>query len=88
MKGHQAPRVKLPDASFMADGACVGVDPDLFFPTRGAWSEVALQTCAGCAVREQCLEYALALGPDLDGVWAGTSQRQRVRMLRARRAAA
>lgn len=77
-----------PDVTWMADAACVGLPPELFFPERGQWSERALQCCAHCPVRAQCLEYALTFGVHLEGVWAGTSQRQRVRLLRTRRAAA
>ena len=39
---------------------CLGVDPDLFFPERGASTREAKEVCRGCVVREDCLEYALA----------------------------
>ncbi len=38
---------------------CLGVDPDLFFPERGASTREAKEVCRGCVVREDCLEYAL-----------------------------
>ena len=41
---------------------CLGVDPDLFFPERGASTREAKEVCRGCVVREECLEYALANG--------------------------
>ncbi len=41
---------------------CLGVDPDLFFPERGASTREAKEVCRGCVVREDCLEYALANG--------------------------
>ena len=45
------------------DGAnCLGVDPDLFFPERGASTREAKEVCRGCIVREQCLEFALQNG--------------------------
>ena len=37
----------------------MGVDPDLFFPERGASTREAKEVCRGCVVREDCLEYAL-----------------------------
>ena len=42
------------------DANCLGVDPDLFFPERGASTREAKEVCRGCVVREQCLEFALA----------------------------
>lgn len=68
---------------------CLGVDPDLFFPERGASTAEAKAVCAGCVVREQCLEYALANGEKF-GIWGGTSERERrvIRRERARKRAA
>jgi len=31
---------------------CLGVDPDLFFPERGASTREAKEVCKGCVVRE------------------------------------
>ena len=47
---------------------CMGVDPDLFFPERGASTREAKEVCRGCVVREDCLEYALANGEKF-GIW-------------------
>src|SRR6476646_4963009 len=70
---------------------CLGVDPDLFFPERGASTREAKEVCRGCVVREDCLEYALANGEKF-GIWGGMSERERRRIRRqraiARRAAA
>lgn len=41
---------------------CQGVDPDLFFPERGASARQAKEVCRGCVVRDQCLEFALENG--------------------------
>ena len=41
---------------------CLGVDPDLFFPERGASTKEAKAVCRGCEVRAECLEYALTHG--------------------------
>jgi hypothetical protein len=41
---------------------CLGVDPDLFFPERGASTREAKEVCRGCVVRLDCLEYALSNG--------------------------
>lgn len=44
---------------------------------------VAKAICASCTVSEECLEYAL-LVREKDGVWGGTTARERLRILRAR----
>ena len=62
---------------------CLGVDPDLFFPERGASTREAKAVCRGCEVREDCLEYALAHGEKF-GIWGGLSERERRRVRRPR----
>ena len=62
---------------------CLGVDPDLFFPERGASTKEAKSVCQGCVVREDCLEYALANGEKF-GIWGGLSERERRRIRRQR----
>ena len=62
---------------------CLGVDPDLFFPERGASTKEAKGVCRGCTVREDCLEYALANGEKF-GIWGGLSERERRRIRRQR----
>jgi len=62
---------------------CLGVDPDLFFPERGASTKEAKSVCKGCVVREDCLEYALANGEKF-GIWGGLSERERRRLRRQR----
>jgi len=64
--------------------ACRGVDPDLFFPERGASTREAKEVCRGCVVREDCLEYALVNRVKY-GVWGGHSERERKRMRTRRR---
>ena len=62
---------------------CLGVDPDLFFPERGASTREAKEVCKGCVVRGDCLEYALANGEKF-GIWGGLSERERRRLRRQR----
>jgi WhiB family redox-sensing transcriptional regulator len=62
--------------------ACRGADLDLFFPGRGESAEPARQICAGCPVRQPCLDYALSRGI-VHGIWGGLSERDR-RALRSR----
>lgn len=69
--------------SWQAFANCLGVDPDLFFPERGASTKEAKQVCQSCVVREDCLEYALANGEKF-GIWGGLSERERRRIRRQR----
>jgi WhiB family redox-sensing transcriptional regulator len=68
----------------MAQGNCADKPPSLFFPSDGVGVEVAKRLCVTCAVRMECLEYALRNRID-HGVWGGTSERERRRILKSRR---
>jgi WhiB family redox-sensing transcriptional regulator len=65
------------------EAACRGVDPDLFYPGRGVSTGPAKATCATCAVREPCLDFALSTNEKF-GIWGGQSERQRRRTRRDR----
>lgn len=64
---------------------CQYTDSEIFFPEKGGSVRAAKRVCAGCVVRAECLEYALA-NEEKFGVWAGTSEAQRRRILASRRA--
>ncbi|HEX6237170.1 MAG TPA: WhiB family transcriptional regulator [Acidimicrobiales bacterium] len=66
--------------------ACRGLDPTIFFPATDDESDAAKEVCAQCAVREACLEHALAVR-EKDGVWGGCNERERRRIIRQRRRA-
>ena len=81
---HRAQPDQPPEERSWHDQAnCLGVDPDLFFPERGASTREAKEVCRGCVVREACLEYALTNGEKF-GIWGGMSERERRRVRRAR----
>ena len=67
-----------------AHAACRGVDPSLFFPENRADGEAAKRICAGCPVRLLCLELAI-VNREKEGVWGGTNERQRRKMIHERR---
>ena len=71
------------DRTWQDHANCLGVDPDLFFPERGASTKEAKEVCRGCVVREDCLEYALS-NSEKFGIWGGMSERERRRIRRAR----
>ena len=72
-----------PDADWHDHANCLGVDPDLFFPERGASTREAKEVCRGCVVRHDCLEFALQNGEKF-GIWGGLSERERRRIRRQR----
>lgn len=68
-------------AGWRDDAACRTAPTYLFFPQRGdVWSvALAKQICARCAVRADCLDYALAAHETV-GIWGGTSEQERRRL--------
>ncbi len=72
-----------PQPNWQDEANCLGVDPDLFFPERGASTREAKEVCRGCPVRLDCLEYALVNGEKF-GIWGGLSERERRRLRRQR----
>jgi WhiB family redox-sensing transcriptional regulator len=77
----------MDDNDWMARGSCRFEPPATFFPSDGVGVEVAKRICATCPVKGVCLEYALEHRID-HGVWGGTSERQRRRILKTRRTTA
>ena len=73
------------ESSWMGSGKCNEYSPGVFFPSDGAGVEIAKRICNRCEFQEICKEYALTNRVD-HGVWGGTSERQRRRILKARRA--
>ena len=71
--------------SWRVQAACGGVEAILFFPD--ADDDPALEAkavCARCPVRVACLDHALRNG-ETAGVWGGTTERDRRRIVRQRR---
>jgi WhiB family redox-sensing transcriptional regulator len=60
---------------------CAQTDPEAFFPEKGGSTREAKRICAGCEVRAECLEYALAFDERF-GIWGGLSERERRRLKR------
>lgn len=71
------------DLSWQERANCRGVDPDLFFPERGASTKEAKAVCHGCEVKDECLEFALRMGEKF-GIWGEKSERERRRIRRTR----
>jgi len=75
------------DLSWQDLARCAETDPEAFFVERGGSTRPAKRVCAACEVRAECLEYALE-HRIRDGVWGGTSERERRALLNARDLAA
>jgi WhiB family redox-sensing transcriptional regulator len=72
------------ETEWMAKGKCREIPPGAFFPSDGVGVDTARKICADCPVKAPCLEYALFHRID-HGVWGGSSERERRRILRQRR---
>jgi WhiB family redox-sensing transcriptional regulator len=64
-----------------AAGACLSADPELFFPfAEGSAADrqtgTALRVCAGCTVRQECLDFAMASG-EAHGIWGAAARSAR-----------
>jgi len=64
-----------------ARSECRGEDPTIFFPGTDDDPAIGLAICARCPVRQECLEYAIE-ARERYGIWGGTTERQRRRMVR------
>ena len=73
-----------------SQGACRGMDTDLFFPQSPTAEPDPLvkAACASCPVRAECLDYAISV-PEKYGTWGGLNadDRARERNRRMKRAA-
>jgi WhiB family transcriptional regulator, redox-sensing transcriptional regulator len=69
-----------------AASACLSADPELFFPipqgpVANQQISAALGVCAGCTVRQQCLDFAMQTA-EMHGIWGGTTPEERIRARR------
>jgi WhiB family redox-sensing transcriptional regulator len=71
------------DLSWQDRALCREVDPELFFPEKGASTKDAKAVCFACAARLSCLEYALARNERF-GIYGGVSERARRKILAKR----
>lgn len=67
-----------------AQALCAQVDPEIFFPKKGANPAQAKAVCAMCPVRNECLEHALT-HIETYGIWGGLTARQRQELRAGRR---
>lgn len=78
-------------ASWRAHAACQSATAAAFYPPSSTESReqrqrresAARALCAGCAVRQTCLDYALH-AEEPYGIWGGLNELERRRLLRSR----
>jgi WhiB family redox-sensing transcriptional regulator len=76
---------------WLSNAACIGEDPELFFPigTSPPAADQAFRAkavCRSCPVRSPCLEWSLVTFQDA-GVWGGLDEEERRQIRRLRRRA-
>jgi WhiB family redox-sensing transcriptional regulator len=79
--------VPVKDIDWRQLGSCRGLDPAIFYPETEEEADSAKIVCAGCGVRTACLEHALQRR-EKQGVWGGSTERERRRIIRQRRRSA
>lgn len=62
--------------------ACREADPGIFFASNRDDERSAVGLCAVCTVSGECLDFALETRERF-GVWGGTTERERKKLLRA-----
>lgn len=83
----------MTDQSWRSQANCLGTDPSLFFSdlmfdggSQRAATDLyadARQVCAGCVVREECLEYGMS---EVDfGMYGGLTPKERRNLITQRR---
>ena len=65
-----------------ADAACVEHPELTWFPAHGEDQTAAKAVCSTCLVVAECGSWALAQGPELQGIWGGLSGQERKRRRR------
>ncbi|PQZ91054.1 transcription factor WhiB [Arthrobacter sp. MYb227] len=67
------------ELGWQTQALCAQTDPEAFFPEKGGSTRDAKRVCGACAVRSECLEYALT-NDERFGIWGGLSERERRRL--------
>lgn len=70
-----------PPPDWRDKAACLGKDPEMFFPLPGGDPYPAKAVCASCTVAEQCLAFAM-IHDQRWGIWGGLTEDERTRLRR------
>ena len=72
------------DRGWVEGAACAALPTGRFFPNEAESVAEAIAVCKQCPVSSECLAYALK-HLMVNGIWGGTTEPERRRMLRMRR---
>jgi WhiB family redox-sensing transcriptional regulator len=87
-RGKPQPRPLQPqNLGWQERALCAQVGTDLFYLNAGESGRDPKRVCGMCDVRAECLEYALAQDINPEGVWGGTTEKERKQIRRQRGAA-
>lgn len=67
--------------SWDEQAACRGADVEMFFSVEEADQQRALELCARCEVRQECLESAIERR-EMYGIWGGMTESDRRTLIR------
>lgn len=71
------------DLAWQRNAACARTDdPEKFFPNGGRPSNQPKRLCAGCPVRDECLDWAIS--HEEQGMWGGLTKVERDRLVASR----
>lgn len=70
------------DMDFYSEARCRGTDPESFFVEQREtpYEQAVMRVCDSCAVKKECLRFALKY--KMLGYWGGTTENQRRSMRR------
>jgi len=69
--------------SWHQEANCRGEGVRTWFSGAPAMVDKARAVCADCPVRDECYQYAMS-DPDLVGIWAGFTEKERKELRRSR----
>lgn len=69
------------EQAWQEHAACRGADVELFFSVDEADQQEALEYCARCEVRSECLEFAIS-NREMYGIWGGMLESDRRSLIR------
>ncbi len=88
MTGPRIPIESGMDDSWREEAACNDMGPEYFYADKDSPEyEFAKIVCGSCAVRAECLDFALVTREKF-GIWGGYDERERGRMIRRRQVSA
>lgn len=61
----------------MGSAACLGIEPNIFFPRKGEPDDLAKECCESCPIKNECLDYAIENNEKF-GVWGGMNFNERL----------